>query len=391
MEFERAAFVDSTAHAQPKVPAVAWLRRAAIACGALVAMVWSSAVSSDPIADAFSLVAQERYAEAHEALEPMLERAPETPGVRLLHGVVLAREGNLAEAITLFESLRNDHPTMFEAHNNLAVLYARVGRLDDARDALVAALELKSDAVVYANLGDVYMKLAERAYQRAHELRDQIPPALDESEQAAASPEPEKAPDDVASADVATDAAQALATDLPEPPEPESPAQPEEPPVVQATSATCVRVGWFQEPVAADEAAAWMRSAGAEAVRVRPEEQQVINSYQVYLPPASSREAAVAMAREMKEKGIADIWIIDRGALTNGISLGVFRSKSNMSRRVAEMEKLGYPVTSTAHMKSVTEYAVEARAGGDHFAFDDTWNARFRDFTVRRVDCADLN
>ena len=55
---------------------------------------------------------------------------------------------------------------MFEAHNNLAVLYARVGRLDDAREALVAALELRPDAVVYANLGDVYMKLAERAYQR---------------------------------------------------------------------------------------------------------------------------------------------------------------------------------------------------------------------------------
>ena len=79
---------------------------------------------------------------------------------------------------------------MFEAHNNLAVLYARQGRLDDAREALVAALELRSDAVVYANLGDVYMKLAERAYQRAHELRDQDVAALEGSEQVVADPAP---------------------------------------------------------------------------------------------------------------------------------------------------------------------------------------------------------
>ena len=182
MAFEKIVVVDSTALARPKVRGVAWLRRAALACGLLAAVLWwSDALASDPIADAaedpiadaLSLVAQDRYADAREILEPMLQQAPDSPDVRLLHGVLLARQGNLAEAVAIFEGLRNDHPAMFEAHNNLAVLYARVGRLDDAREALVAALDLRSDAVVYANLGDVYMKLAEHAYQRAHALRDQ--------------------------------------------------------------------------------------------------------------------------------------------------------------------------------------------------------------------------
>ena len=165
--------MDSTAYAQQKVRLAPWLRRAALACGLLTATAhWSGALADVSIADALSLVGQGRFAEAREILEPMLRQQPDSPDVRLLHGVLEARQGNLADAVVVFEGLRTDHPTMFEAHNNLAVLYARVGRLDDARDALVAASELRPDPVVYANLGDVYMKLAERAYKRAHELRD---------------------------------------------------------------------------------------------------------------------------------------------------------------------------------------------------------------------------
>ena len=71
------------------------------------------------------------------------------------------------EAIAIFERLRSDLPDMFEPYNNLAVLYAEQGRLDEAHDVLMAALERKRDAVAYANLGDVYMRLADRAYSRA--------------------------------------------------------------------------------------------------------------------------------------------------------------------------------------------------------------------------------
>ena len=388
MEFEKIGVVDSMALARPKVPPTAWLRRAALACGVLVALAWSGALANDKITDALSLVAQERYREAREVLQPMLQQEPGSHDVRLLHGVLQAREGNLVEAVAIFESLRNDHPAMFEAHNNLAVLYARVGRLDDARKALVGALELRSDAVVYANLGDVYMKLAERAYQRAHELRDQDLAALDGSGQAAAGSERVETFDELPAAAATTDAEQDLAAEIRESGDPQSPAEPETVPA-QASSAICVRAGWFKDPAAADEAAEWMRSAGAEAVEVRHEEQQVIKNYRVYLPPASSREAATAIAGELREKGVGDIWIITKGPQANGISLGVFRNKSYMSRRVAELEALGYSAITTANMKSVTEYAVEARAGSDRSAFEVAWKATFPDFAIRLIDCAD--
>ena len=83
------------------------------------------------------------------------------------------------------------------------------------------------------------------------------------------------------------------------PTEPQHPEIPEEPEAVpaQALSEGCVHVGWFKDRASADEAAAWMRSRGAEEIEVGEEEQQVIKNYQVYLPPASSREAATAVAR----------------------------------------------------------------------------------------------
>ena len=64
---------------------------------------WSGALANDPIADALSLVAEERYPEAREILEPMLQQEPDSPEVRLIHGVLQARQGNLAEAVAIFE------------------------------------------------------------------------------------------------------------------------------------------------------------------------------------------------------------------------------------------------------------------------------------------------
>ena len=132
-----------------------------------------------------------------------------------------------------------------------------------------------------------------------------------------------------------------------------------------------------------------MRARGAVAIQVRSEEQQVIKNYQVYLPPASSREAAAATARELRDKGVDDLWIIDRGEQIHGISLGVFRNKRYMSRRVAELEKLGYAVATTANTRTATEFAVEARSGGDRSAFDDAWKTAFPEQPIRTIDCAD--
>ena len=127
---------------------------------------------------ALSLAGDERHSEAREVLDPLLQREPDHMRARVLHGVLRAREGRVGDAISIFETLRRDYPDMSEPYNNLAVLYAVEGRLDDSRKILLESLERRPDAVTYANLGEVYTKLAEDANERARRLDPGVVPSL---------------------------------------------------------------------------------------------------------------------------------------------------------------------------------------------------------------------
>ena len=60
---------------------------------------------------------------------------------------------------------------MPEPYNNLAVIYASEGRLDNARAALEQAIVAAPNyATAYENLGDIYLQMAADAYQRASKL-----------------------------------------------------------------------------------------------------------------------------------------------------------------------------------------------------------------------------
>ncbi len=359
--------------------------------------MWSAAHAGDPIEEALSLIAQHRHGEAREVLDSLLERDPGESGVRLLLGILHAREGNFIEAISMFEDLRSDFPDMFETHNNLAVLYAELGRLDDARGALIAALELRPDAVVYANLGDVYTRLAQRAYASARQLSTD--PAA--ASQPGVTLEPASRPP-VEPADIPAAEGEAVAESLetaeaviaqaeqpaPEEKEPESTAAPEPPPVqAQAAAGECAHAGDFADLAAATDAVEWIQSYGAGLAEVRHEEREEIKNYRVYWPILESREAARAKASELRSAGAGDVAVIGRGPLTNAVSFGVFRSESNMRRRVADLEKLGISASTEANMKVVDQYTVEARVGDDRAAFDEAWAGRFPETPIRYAAC----
>jgi tetratricopeptide (TPR) repeat protein len=58
-----------------------------------------------------------------------------------------------------------------EPYNNLATLYAKHGRYTEAREALETAIKANPNyGLAYENLGDLYLRLADSAYQRAHDL-----------------------------------------------------------------------------------------------------------------------------------------------------------------------------------------------------------------------------
>ena len=97
-----------------------------------------------------------------------LEKSPQDPQMRLLRSRILDAQGQSDAALDLLQSLTQDYPELPEPHNNLAVLYARQGRMQEALESLNKALLARPDyTTALENLGDLHLNLALQAYQRA--------------------------------------------------------------------------------------------------------------------------------------------------------------------------------------------------------------------------------
>ena len=350
-----------------------------VALGALAAVL-SSAVpaAADSLDRALSLAAEGRHGEARQALDPLLESEPVDPQARLLHGILRVQEGIRGEAIAVFSGLVREFPDMFEAHNNLAVVYVEEGRLEEARAVLASILERRPKAVGYRNLGDIYERLARRAYAESRALggktvddsdRDPGRGLLHADDAAGAAPEVGTVPERASGA--------------------EPPALRERPaPAGAAPAGICVATGEFRDMGAAERARRWLASMGAVSVRVTRGSRETVRDYRVYLPPFESRSGAREKLRELSGKGVRDVAVILSGALKNAVSLGVYAREANASRRVARLEALGYAPVVEPNTTAVEEHAtVEARLAGGFEALSAAWSARFPDRPVREVDC----
>lgn len=114
---------------------------------------------------------QYRRGETTLALQRLTQALSQHPGdapLRFLQGVLLADSGQPDQASAVFERMTQEFPDLPEPHNNLAVLQAASGRLDAARQSLETALQLDpAYRAAHQNLGDVYVRLALRAYDSA--------------------------------------------------------------------------------------------------------------------------------------------------------------------------------------------------------------------------------
>jgi Flp pilus assembly protein TadD len=107
-------------------------------------------------------------AAAMQRLDAAIAEKPRDVQLRFLKGVLLSESGRNPEAAEVYFRLTQEFPELPEPYNNLAVIHAAEGRLDAAREALETALRNDPGyATAHENLGDVYVRLALREYQRA--------------------------------------------------------------------------------------------------------------------------------------------------------------------------------------------------------------------------------
>ena len=97
-----------------------------------------------------------------------LSSNPRDPQMRLLKSRILVAQGKSGEAMQLLQTLTQEYPEIAEPYNNLAVLYASSGQLDQARVALENALRINPNyGLALQNMGDVYRRMAHEYYSKA--------------------------------------------------------------------------------------------------------------------------------------------------------------------------------------------------------------------------------
>ena len=93
---------------------------------------------------------------------------------RFLKGLLLLQAGDSRNASRVFSALTEDYPRFPQPYNNLAAIQAAEGDYDAAERTLRRALDASPGYVKgLENLGDLYLKMAADAYQRALALDPQ--------------------------------------------------------------------------------------------------------------------------------------------------------------------------------------------------------------------------
>jgi len=120
------------------------------------------------------LIRAGRLKEAMQTIEARqaVEAIRHTPGtdvqLMFLHARILAEMNRPAESEAVYLQMTTRFPELPEPWNNLAALYVKRNELDQARRALEMAIMINPKySIAQANLGDVQMNLALRAYQNA--------------------------------------------------------------------------------------------------------------------------------------------------------------------------------------------------------------------------------
>ncbi len=137
-------------------------------CCIALALLTSTAVHAAALDDAQALWAAGKRDLAVKAVEDALKATPDDPRLRFALGTMLLEQRQLERARSVFTALTEEYPDLADPYNNLAVIHAARGEYEAARQQLMRALELQPDhAQAQENLGDVLMRLAQQAYERA--------------------------------------------------------------------------------------------------------------------------------------------------------------------------------------------------------------------------------
>jgi hypothetical protein len=156
--------------------------------------------------------------------------------------------------------------------------------------------------------------------------------------------------------------------------------------VSPVTGRACYTLGPFDDQQAADELAARLQQGLGLAVARRVIEDTERTAYWVYLAPLSSREAAEAVARKLRERGVTDYFVVPSGENKYAVSLGLFSKEDGALRRLDEITALGLKPLVEVKDQNKTLYWVDYDETGGRRIPEPLWQSLVRTHgSIRRI------
>jgi hypothetical protein len=124
----------------------------------------------------------------------------------------------------------------------------------------------------------------------------------------------------------------------------------------------CFTFGPLAEEIMAQGLRDWFNTRRA-VNHVRETVESGEQLFWIYLAPEVSRSLALDTIRELRDKGIADFRIINRGNLENAISLGVFSSQAAVNNRLGELEQKGLNPVVVPYYNEKKLYWIDVQLG----------------------------
>lgn len=122
--------------------------------------------------------------------------------------------------------------------------------------------------------------------------------------------------------------------------------------------ARCISLGPFRDLAEASQASSTMRGSG-HAPRTRLAQGDVWAGLWVYLADLPSRAEAQRAMSVLKQKGVADAYIMPAADQTNVISLGIFSEPQRAQRRAEEVKALGFTPSIADRTRKDTVYWID--------------------------------
>jgi len=125
--------------------------------------------------DIYKLIGDKKYPAAMAEIDKELAVNPRNVQLRFIRSRIQIEMGETEAAKKTLLELTQQFPELPEPYNNLAALHAQSGNLDQAKEYLELALKVQpAFPAALENLGDVYTRLAARAYGKAYSINKRL-------------------------------------------------------------------------------------------------------------------------------------------------------------------------------------------------------------------------